>query len=322
VADKSWQPKNVLMVTLGIVLSMVGYRVHVDTSSEGPVATDTTAPVTAEEIATMVDEVAPREAVASPSAAADRPAPERALGGAYPTEERPVPPDDLVDSSAPAGPTDPGSELGTGVLRLVYFVESDQEADPEAVALIERQAAGLQQFWYDQFGGTFYLPASGVDIVYGEHPAQWYDEEPNGDDARWYRLMNVRAEVRASLGILPGDDVRILTYPSARIDGRVGANRYGGAWMDGDDLACITGQVETIPYSLDYPASCLATVAHELGHVYGLGHLGEEEDCMQFGFYQYVSGDQLCSFSAENRSLVTADPHNQGWLDAEPGERR
>ena len=77
----------------------------------------------------------------------------------------------------------------------------------------------------------------------------------------------MRDEVRAELGINDGDDVRLVVYPSARIDGRVGANRYGGAWMDGDDIDCIDSGIPSTPYSNEYPANCLMTVAHELGHV-------------------------------------------------------
>jgi hypothetical protein len=227
--------------------------------------------------------------------------------------------------SEPAAP-DRGSqgltEAGTGgVVRFVYFVEQDQELDPTAVANIEQQAIDLQAYWHQQFGGTFLLAEDIVDVVNGDHPAAWYDTTPNGDDPRWYRLMNMRAEVRAKLGIEIDEPVRIIGYPSARIDGRVGANRYADAWMDGDDITCIDGSVATTPYSPDYPANCLSTVAHELGHVYGLGHEGHEDDCMQFGFYQYVNGDGVCSFSAENRQIVVSDPINAGWLDAGPGDR-
>lgn len=228
----------------------------------------------------------------------------------------------VTDEEAPPSTSSPEGPPDLTVLRVVYFVEADQEFDPSAVAAIERQMTALQIYWYQQFGGTFRLPAEGVETVYGNHPARWYDTTPIGDDERWYRLMNIRDELNAKLDPPPDPaNVRTLTFPAARIDGRVGANRYEGAWMDGDDISCIDGIVETTPYTPDFPASCLGTVAHELGHVYGLGHEGRDEDCMQYGFYHYVSGTTLCDFSPENRRIVTSDPRNAGWLDAEPGDR-
>jgi hypothetical protein len=240
---------------------------------------------------------------------------------------------DLVPAGIDPLTINPGSEgltetgntgsaaTATNVMRFVYFVEQDRELDPAAVASIEQQAIDLQAFWYEQFGGTFYLANDIVTVIEGDQVASWYDTTPNGEDPRWYRLMNVRAEVRAKLDLEPDDDVRIVGYPTTRIDGRVGANRYADAWMDGDDIACIDSDVATTPYSPDYPANCLSTVAHELGHVYGLGHQGDEDDCMQFGFYLYVNGSGACSFSTENRDLVINDPINAGWLAAEPGDR-
>lgn len=213
-------------------------------------------------------------------------------------------------------------QSSTGLVRFVYFVEQDEVFDPDSVARVERQALALQQFWFDQFGGTFFLPESGTDVIYGEHSADWYDATVNGDDPRWYRLMNIRREVWSALDINVDDDVRLVVYPSARIDGRVGANRYGSAWMDGDDLTCIDTDVATVPYSSQFPADCLTTVAHELGHVFGLGHQGDDVDCMQLGFYTYVSGGNRCVFSDAARQLVQTDLRNTGWLDATPGDRR
>ncbi|MEL7157112.1 MAG: hypothetical protein AAFN30_10985, partial [Actinomycetota bacterium] len=135
-------------------------------------------------------------------------------------------------------------------------------------------------------------------------------------------LLNIQDEVRAKLGIGDRDDARMIVYPATRLDGRVGAIRYAGAWMDGDDVSCIDGSTATIPYAADYPANCLMTVAHELGHVYGLGHAGEDAHCMQFGFYRYVNDTRNCDFSPRSRQSVIGDERNAGWLAAQPGDRR
>ncbi|MEM8923327.1 MAG: hypothetical protein AAGD35_07465 [Actinomycetota bacterium] len=222
----------------------------------------------------------------------------------------------------PQPPTEPPANDASRVLRFIYFVEADAELWPEAVDLIDRQAVDLQQFWYEQFGGTFALPTQTVTVVFGEQPAEWYDTTINGDEPRWYRLRNIQDEVWAKLGVTPGDDVRMIVFPATRLDGRVGAIRYNGAWMDGDDVTCIDGIVATVPYASDFPANCLMTVAHELGHVYGLGHQGDSAHCMQLGFYRYVNGTADCNFSAMSRQLVTTDERNAPWLDAVPGDRR
>ncbi|MEL7209949.1 MAG: hypothetical protein AAGK32_17230, partial [Actinomycetota bacterium] len=118
----------------------------------------------------------------------------------------------LTPPTAPAA----GPGAATGVLRLVYFVEADAVADPRAAELIEAQAGALQLFWFEQFGGTFALPTQGVELVYGDHPAGWYDETVSGDDPRWHRLLNIQDEVRAKLGIGDRDDARMIVYPATR----------------------------------------------------------------------------------------------------------
>ena len=201
-----------------------------------------------------------------------------------------------------------------GIVFFVYFIEADQTPHPNAVARIEQQAIALQHYWHQQFGGTFRLNDPVVTVIEGAHPAHWYDMTPNGTNMRWYRLNNMRDEVRRILDVAPNETIRMVTYPAAQIDGRVGANRYGGAWMDGDDVSCIEANSPTVPYSSEYPAHCLATVIHELGHVYGLDHQGPDTDCMQLGFYSYTLPGQLCTFSNDNVAQIQADPNNTGWL--------
>jgi hypothetical protein len=225
-----------------------------------------------------------------------------------------------VDAGQPdAAPPAPDCQ-GKPVVHFIYFVEADETYSAQLHADVEGQAFAFQQYWYEQLGVTFYLNHPVVDVIEAEHEAEWYLTTPDGihGDARWYRLGNVKNEVYAKLGIENFDaDHRVVNYPTTRHDGRVGGN-FGGAWMDGDDLACIHDNGFNYPYDDGSSAHCLGHVAHEFGHVLGLDHTGPNEDCMRYGFYT-DDASEMCSFSADNVAQILADPDNVGWLEALPG---
>lgn len=211
------------------------------------------------------------------------------------------------------------------VVHFVYFVEADQTFDGATLGHLEAFAYHFQNYWYGQLGGTFYLNDPVVDLIMGERDAQWYVETPDEihDDERWYRLGNIMTEVYGILDIDWFDPThRVLNYPVARYDGRVGAN-FGGGWMDGDDLACMTGVNGgvTWPYEGGVDAHCVGHPAHEFGHVLGLEHQGPPTDCMQYGFYNNSGGAGMCSFSIDNVAQILDTSDNGGWLDAMPGDR-
>ena len=198
-------------------------------------------------------------------------------------------------------------------VRFIYFVEKDQtytQADFEA---LKQQAFALQKYWNDQFGGTFYLTKQVVDVVMGDHDADWYV----GDKQRWTRYYALRAEVNRKID--GASSSRTITFPKATRNGYVGAN-WDGARMDGDDIACITGRDDkntTITYGTSQ-AHCLGHLAHEFGHTYGLSHVGTSySDCMRGGIY---SLDKVCDFGEENRLAIIGKNSNNGWLDASPSE--
>ncbi|MEL6980973.1 MAG: hypothetical protein AAFO29_00970 [Actinomycetota bacterium] len=219
-------------------------------------------------------------------------------------------------SDPTSDPAPDDADVGSAkVVRFVYFVEAGEPMRDEVRQAIERQAVELQRYWYQQFGGTFQLDDPVVTVVDGDNDAAWYDVTPDGihADPRWYRLGNISTEVRSKLGTV---DARFVTYPATTVaEPRVGVN-FGGAWMDGDDALCILGETPSFPYPDGNDAHCLGHVAHELGHVYGLPHVGPPEDCMQFGFYD---AEIMCRFSAANREAVRNDPTNVGWLDVDLG---
>ncbi len=224
-----------------------------------------------------------------------------------------------VAESKPLNPA-----ITQSVVRFVYFVASDEQFYSAEYEAVKAQAFAMQLFWYEQFGGTFYLYDKAVDVIYGDQTAQWYVSTPDSlhNDERWYRLGNIKKEVYRKLAIADFDPkVRVINYPKARFDGRVGGN-FGGAWMDGDDLRCLLGDNNgyTFPYDDANPAHCMGHVAHEFGHIFTLEHTGPNTDCMQYGFYIFSNNGDLCNFSSENRATVKNASVNQPFLAATPGE--
>lgn len=215
------------------------------------------------------------------------------------------------------------SAVSQSVVRFIYFIEKGQAFEPAVFDALKAHAFALQQYWYEQFGGTFYLYDQVVDVMYADHDDEWYVTTPDfQDDERWFRLGNIRDEVYDKLDIQINDPkVRVINYPTTQHNGRVGAG-YGGAWMDGDDLRCLIGENNgyNFPFDDGTAAHCMGHVAHEFGHLYGLQHTGLDDDCMQFGFYDYSTQGRMCSFGKENRQTVKSHAASAAFLAALPGQ--
>lgn len=206
----------------------------------------------------------------------------------------------------------------------VVFVEQGQVFRQSYMTDVRNHLFKIQSKWYNEFGGTFALANPPVIRINADHPLSYYTNTPDGIHGsiqRWFRLGNMKNEVFRKLGLKTvnrGDETtRLVVYPVAQSDGKVGQN-YGGVWMDGDDLRCIGSGTNTFPFDRNGPASCLGHVSHELGHTFGLAHTGSNTDCMVQGFYRAtIPSQRECSFGAENRAEVQRK--NSNWLKEIPG---
>jgi hypothetical protein len=208
-------------------------------------------------------------------------------------------------------------------VRFVYFLERGVTYDPSHHDALVAQAVALQAFWYEQFGATFTLGAPIVEVVEGVHDVDWYVTTPNRKvEEPFWRGQNVWDEVRRSLGLVANDKgTRAVVFPHSGPDGQIGVFDHiegygaGAAVMDVDDIWCAAGEAPTEPYP-GAEANCLALIAHELGHVFGLEHEGPLEGCMQYGFYDR---DSMCEFTDADRARVLESPH-AAVLGPLPGE--
>lgn len=170
----------------------------------------------------------------------------------------------LLARAAPAAPP-PLDHYVQGV----YFVEADMPYSRAQEAAVLAQVRAVQRMWLDNFGATFALAAPPVAVVRADHGQAWYLRVETGDNARYYRLENMAAEIKRKLRYTRATAVRVIVYPTSTHDGQTGGvpgpdDGFGGAFMDGDDIRCVTDNGSTNTYAKS-PASCIGHVAHEFG---------------------------------------------------------
>lgn len=306
--------------------ALTAYQARWEAGREGlcsaRVAGELTGDQVSQRLGCFNERIAEVERVLSTLAADDHPLGPTALDLVH---RLPTPTSCAPEESLPAGEERPAEACaGEKRVRFVYFVEAGEPYREAHRAALEGQARALQQYWYEQFGGTFQLSSPVVDVILGENPAKWYVETPDAKNQNpvFFRVGNMKNEVYRRLGVEDFDpNQRVVVFPAARIDGRIGADA-GGAWLDGDDLSCIVDGGPTYPFNTRFPAHCLGHLAHMFGHLAGLkSETGPLEACMHRGFYNEDGQGPMCDFAKEHVEAVRADPENAGWFDAVPGDR-
>lgn len=183
-----------------------------------------------------------------------------------------------------------------GTVRVFWLKPSDVAHDqryPDGIAGVMQEA---QRFFRQELGVTFTLNSPVVEVIEGEHERAWYETTPNGDEAYWWVVLNMRAELMARLGLGAPDErwpcVGEISAEEANVSGGGG----GGGWVmlsghDADGAAGIGGDMNR----------WYGGMVHELGHAFGLpDSTSTDGTAMSASFYEYPN----CIFSQEQKDGI------------------
>ncbi|GAA2357789.1 cellulose-binding domain-containing protein [Dactylosporangium salmoneum] len=207
--------------------------------------------------------------------------------------------------SATPSPT-PSSTGSTGpalkTVRVFWLKPTDVAFDqryPDGIASVMREA---QRYYKQELGKTFALNSTVVEVVNGEHNAQWYiTTNCNTSDHYWCVVENMQAELMRRFGIA-GQDSRWLCVGeiSAEEAGKSGGGG-GPGWVilsghDADGAAGINGAMNR----------WYGGMVHELGHGFGLPDSTSTDGTpMSASFYSYPN----THFSQAQKNAILAGPY-------------
>jgi hypothetical protein len=195
-----------------------------------------------------------------------------------------------------------GPSAAVGTVRVFYLKPTDVALDqryPNGIAAVIQEA---QRYYKQEFGKTFKLNSTVVEVVDGEHDRNWYiTTNCTGSDHYWCVVGNMHQELMRRFGI-SNPDSRWLCV------GEISAeetNQSGGGaspgWVvlsghDADGAAGING-----PMNRWYGG-----MVHELGHGFGLPDSTSTDGTpMSASFYDYPD----THFSQAQKNAILAGPY-------------
>ncbi len=153
-------------------------------------------------------------------------------------------------------------------VRIVYVVSANRDEKREYTAALEHAIRDLQKWYAKQLGGpTFQLSNPVVEVIKSDKPADWFYDNPNGDNKDNWGYNNTLAEATRLLGTRRRDPKFVWAIYSDG-PGNKGRGGNGVTCLPEDDLLGLVGKHPTQKNKLRW----IAGLGHELGHAFGLPH--------------------------------------------------
>jgi hypothetical protein len=191
-------------------------------------------------------------------------------------------------------------------VRVFYLRPTDVPFDqrfPDGIAAVVLEA---QKYYLEQLGVTFQVNDPVVEVVDGDHDANWYTTTPGSDpnDDYWWPLEHAEAEVEEKFDLnRPDSRWKIIVEFSAEGNGGGGSGWVGLPKHDADGAAGLRNE----PMSRWYGG-----MVHEMGHMFGLPDSSSTDGTpMSASFYDYPN----CDFSESQKNQMLNAAQNEGFFD-------
>jgi hypothetical protein len=199
--------------------------------------------------------------------------------------------------------TPTGVGLQTMTVRVFWLKPSDVAYDQNIVTGIGNVMLEAQRYYQQELGKTFRLNNTIVEVVNGDHTANWYETNPIGGAANshWWTTQNMQAELRQKFGLgAPDPRWKCVGYISAVGNGGGGSNWVILPKHDADGAAGYGGAM----------GRWYGGMVHELGHAFTLPDATSTDGTpMSASFYSYPN----CHFNASQKNQLLTRSENSGF---------
>lgn len=208
-------------------------------------------------------------------------------------------PTQIVGASPTRVPTPP-----TLTVRVFWLIPSDVAYDQKIYDGMVNVMREAQRYYQQELGKTFTLNNPVVEVVAGDHPANWYETNQIGgpNNSHWWTTQNMQAELMRKYNLsAPDPRWKIVGYISAVGNGGGGSNWVILPKHDADGAGGYGGAM----------GRWYGGMVHELGHAFGLpDSTATDGTPMSASFYDYPN----CHFSAAQKNSLLTLAQNNGFL--------